>query len=193
MRIFISSCYKCIHFEKMLGIENAISRRSEGSKFINKYLMLTKNQVSGKQQQCRCGWWSPPGVCYVNETAKPFSENEWDLQWRPALIGLTSTLADLSRLHASVYSPAACQKVLTVGSIIAPVWMQQIAQATMKSACFVCLINPSNIDWWSIICLGLCAWRLLFLLAGPLQSDRHRPTNVSPKLPFDKWICAPSS
>ena len=41
--------------------------------------------------------------------------------------------------------------------------------------------------------MGLCAWRLLLLLAGPLQSDRHRPTNVSPKLPFDKWICAPSS
>jgi hypothetical protein len=25
-------------------------------KFMNKYLMLTKNQVSGQQQQYRCGW-----------------------------------------------------------------------------------------------------------------------------------------
>ena len=41
--------------------------------------------------------------------------------------------------------------------------------------------------------MGLCAWRLLLLLAGSIQCGRHRPANVSPKLPFDKWICAPSS
>ena len=33
------------------------------------------------------------------------------------------------QIASSVCSPAACQKDLTVGSIIAPVWMQQIAQA----------------------------------------------------------------
>jgi len=41
-----------------------------------------------------------------------------------------------------VYSPAACQKDLTVGSIIAPLWMQQIAQAHDEKRVFR-LLNQS--------------------------------------------------
>jgi hypothetical protein len=39
-------------------------------------------------------------------------------------------------------SPAACQKDLTIGSIIAPVWMQQIAQARDEKRVFR-LLNQS--------------------------------------------------
>jgi len=46
------------------------------------------------------------------------------------------------QIAASVYSPAACQKDLTVGSIIAPVWMQQIAQAHDEKRVFR-LLNQS--------------------------------------------------
>jgi len=142
--------------------------------------MLTKNQVSGKQQQCRCGWWSPPRVCYVNETAKPFSANEWDLQLRSALIGLTSTLADPSRLHASVCSPAACQKDLTVGSIIAPVWMQQIAQTHDEKRVFSLL--DQSIKYRLVInyMLGFVCLASAIAACSSIQSDRHSPPTCRP-------------